>query len=429
MPWLRSFFVFPILTLFAIGCSSTEKGGKKEAEPSSPKSTAHPPKQVHFFLETSASMGGYLKGKTEFKDVVANLIAVLGGDAIPDSIWTISENPLKYNDSPQNFGRTLATTKLASGRSSQLHKIFEKVADQAGNRNVSILVSDCILSFSDAEIKKNREINRDNASSTLKSDIKQTFAKLKNKNIGATLYAFQSAFNGDYYDYHNTKKNISEKQRPFYVWVIGHRDVIGTINKLLQEDAGFKPMQVMDFGAGMTQPIAKVVLFDYNKAGKWKPEAGNENTTLKKVDVSDDPAQFAVSIDLSSLPIYVQDPKYLKENLKVDRNKADLQIMGVEKVEQLKLEKLKKPEQERLFGKTHVITFSLKNLLEKEIATTVKLPLQFDTWYHQWSTDDDTTLSQRQAKTFAFKYLVEGTKEAFESDAKNYFSITLTFKQ
>ncbi|WP_428662983.1 hypothetical protein [Runella sp.] len=376
-------------------------------------------------METSASMKGYLKGKTEFKDVVTNLIAVLGKDTIPDSVWTISDNPVKYRNSPQSFANDLATTPLATARSSKLHKIFDAVGDKAGSNNVSILVSDCILSFSDAEIRADREINRNNASSTLKSSIKSTFGKLRAKYIGATLYAFQSSFNGPYFDYRNNNQPVSGENRPFYVWVIGHRDVIGHVNKLLQEDDGFKPEKFINFGDSNSEIKSFDLLFSYGKEGDWQARK-NEVREIKLTKTK--PVTFSIGVNLNLLPAYVlQD---LNRNLQVSSQQATIKLIKIEKaVEVMNLSK-KDREKKLINNNTHIFTFRISDMRGNDDATAdIILPYRFDDWYMTWSTDDDLLKENRLHKTFAFKHLVTGAKEAYDTGNSNYLNIQLKFSK
>ena len=243
------------LLLFLSQCGSDRKR-ERTADKPTPAATPTAPTlgKIHFFLETSASMKGYLTGQTEFKNTVADLVTK-ANQIGPLAIYTISEGkPQPVNGDIDAFVAQLATTPLATGKSSQLHQLFKQVGEKTAGNDVAIFVSDCILSFPDADIRRDPEVNRNNASSTLKSSINRQFASFKKQGIGATIYAYTSAFNGTYYTYQNQKKRLPEKngpteQRPFYVWVIGKQSLLTNVNRQLNELLSEKPAKRSDFGS------------------------------------------------------------------------------------------------------------------------------------------------------------------------------------
>ena len=221
--------------LFLAGVLQSCNLAPKEEE--TPTVKADTINQINFFLETSASMGGYLSGGTAFKDIVsefANKLSQIEPVRKPLAIYTISQEAQPYEGGVDRFVTSLATVPLANARSSELHSIFKQVGEKARNGNVAILVSDCILSFPDEDIKKNPQINVTDASSVLKNEINRQFAMLSKDTINATVYAYSSAFNGTYYDYQNKKQKLNGEQRPFYIWIIGKQRVLNLFNQKLQ---------------------------------------------------------------------------------------------------------------------------------------------------------------------------------------------------
>ncbi|RYF72564.1 MAG: hypothetical protein EOO39_11940, partial [Cytophagaceae bacterium] len=242
----RNSLFFLLIALVVASCG----GGKKRA----PKDEATAPAKaetvstIHFFLETSASMGGYLKGGTTFKDVVADVVTK-ANQIKPVSLYTISGKPQPVSADVNTFVAQMATTPLATGKSSELHQIFRQVGEKAKGNNVAVFVSDCILSFPDADIKRNPEVNRNDASSTLKNSIYDQFATFNKQGIGATVLAYTSPFNGTYYTYQNQKQALKGESRPFYVWIIGKQSLIGPFTQQLLESLSIAPAKRLDFGA------------------------------------------------------------------------------------------------------------------------------------------------------------------------------------
>jgi len=414
---VRLLLVF--LVLFT-GCTSRKK-------PAEPKETAPAVTlgNLHFFLETSASMGGYLRGATEFKDVVSDVVSK--ANAIkPVKIWTISEKAQAYSGDARSFVANLATTPLATGKSSRLHTIFEQVGKQAARNDIVLLASDCILSFPDEDIRSNPEINRENASSVLKNQIYDQFSRLSRQGIGATVYAFRSRFNGTYYDYQNAKHTLNGEMRPFYVWVIGKQELLPDFNRQLREALTTQPAQVLDFGKGGA--ISQYVLFfSLNKQGKWRVERNNLTKLTARPGHSE---TFAIGLDLSGLPAYAQAADHLRKNLVINSKDAAVKLVNVQRREEVTATRLSEREEKLLNGVSHVLTFQVDNLFGDAADLNLRLPVRFDTWYErEWTTMDDRTPAGRQNKTFALNHLMNGVREAYQSAGNAFVDVKLRLEK
>ncbi|WP_234734989.1 hypothetical protein [Tellurirhabdus bombi] len=419
----RAVYGLLVLTLLLAGCggSREKKEEKKTAAPA-----AASLKEVHFFMETSASMGGYLRGGTEFKDVVSDVVTK-ANTIKPLKVWTITEKPQAYTGDARQFVEGLATTPLATGKSSKLHTIFEQVGQKAGTSNIAMLVTDAILSFPDNEIKANPEINRENASSVLKNQIYDQFSKLSQKGVGATVYAFTSQYNGTYYDYRNAKQKLSGEPRPFYIWLIGKQELLNDFNQKLQGMLSVQPAKVLNFGTG-TALTDYELFFSLNKKGKWRAERGSLADMRAR---SGNPEEFAIGLDLGNLPAYAQSEDYLRKNLTVNAKEAAVKLATVQRKDDLSnTAKLSEREEKILNGVTHVLTFRVDNLYGNEATVAIKLPVRFDNWYEKdWTTLDDRTAAGRRGKTFALQYLMSGVKEAYQSSTNDFLNLTIKLKK
>jgi hypothetical protein len=373
---------------------------------------------VHFYLETSASMGGYYKGNA-FRDVVSDLVTKIDKNIHPVDIFYTAERTEKFNGSPQQFSSEIARVSISPQKSSQLHKIIEDIAAKNESGHISLLVSDCILSFPDADIRRDREINRNNASSTLKSNIFATFADLRKRGIGASIYAFKSPFNGTYYDYQNNKTQLNGTQRPFYVWVIGEMALLQKFNAQLRDISSFRPEKELHFGGSESAVATYDIIPQVERQGSWmKTQGGIKDVKLKKGDGM----QAALGVDLSALPAYAQEVDYLQENLQVQTTGCTATIT-VKKKSSVDRSKLKSQPQIEDFEKaTHIFLLKVSDMPLAEATVTYRLPLRYDTWYTAWSCMDDKNLAASCAeRTFGFEHLVNGVREAYE--AKNNFYV------
>lgn len=380
---------------------------------------------VHFYLETSASMGGYFKGQ-EFKNIVTDLTGKIDKQidhSKPLDIWYTSDQTTRFNGSAQDFSSAIATVKIAPGKSSQLHNILKNIAAKNGRDDISLLVSDCILSFPDADIKANREINAQSASSTLKGNIYNTFADLKKKRTAASIYAFRSAFNGTYYDYQNTKKVLIGQQRPFYVWVIGDSSLLRKFNNQLADISSFKPAESMHFGlsGGSVGSYDIISQLRPKGSGAWMRERdGVADIELSKTSGTDIP----VAVNLSSLPPYAQKIAYLNEHLQIKAEGATATITALDAKTIDKSRVTSEPQKLSLEGATHILMVHLSAMNLKDGEISISLPAEAPVWHRAWSCMDDRNLAATCAnKTFALEYLIQGVQEAYEEKSANYFNI------
>ncbi len=381
---------------------------------------------VKIFLETSASMGGYFNPiqSTEFKSVVTDLISKVNQNVKPVKIAFIAESTVRYNKSVSDFNREIATISIAPQKSSQLHRIIDQISSETGKGHVSILISDCILSFPDKDIKNNPEINRIQANLTLKDDLYNTFSKMKKKHYGASVYAFTSQFYGTYYDYQNVKARLRGESRPFYIWVIGDRDLLTQFNLALNDIPSFKPSNSLHFGSNEKPVVEYEIIPQLGKKGKWsKTRDGLEDIEF----VGKEPLQFFIGLDLAQLPAYAQDLNYLQKNIRISATGSPVKFQ-FRKKESFDKSKIKsQPQLKQFQNATHILMIEMNNLSMSESQLNVSLPMKYDTWYQAWSTMNDKSLVGRQNKTFALEHMIDGVLEAYDSRNKEFikFSINL----
>ncbi|MEZ0542981.1 hypothetical protein [Fibrella arboris] len=411
------FFLLIALTVAACG------GGKKRTpnDETTAPAKAETVGTVHFFLETSASMGGYLKGGTTFKDVVADVVTK-ANQIKPVSLYTISGKPQPVSADVNTFVAQMATTPLATGKSSELHQIFRQVGEKAKGNNVAIFVSDCILSFPDADIKRNPEVNRNDASSTLKNSIYDQFATFNKQGIGATVLAFTSPFNGTYYTYQNQKQALKGESRPFYVWIIGRQSLIGPFTQQLLESLSTAPAKRLDFGAAGALKQYDL-FFGLNKSGEWR--ADRNNLTNIEMGRKAKPIEFAIGLNLAGLPDYAQAETYLQKNLSTTVDNGEIKLVKVQRKGAVETGRMSDREQKLLSQNTHILTFRVSSLFADEAAMTLRLPVRFDSWYVDWSTMDDRSAEGRRNKTFALEHLMTGVREAYQTNGNEFAAMTI----
>ncbi|HEX9956034.1 MAG TPA: hypothetical protein VGA96_02220 [Fibrella sp.] len=414
-------YLFIVIALTVASCGGGKKRVPKEEATATAPAKAESVGAIHFFLETSASMGGYLKGGTTFKDVVADVVTK-ANQIKPVSLYTISGKPQPVSSNVNTFVAQMATTPLATGKSSELHQIFRQVGEKAKGNNVAVLVSDCILSFPDADIRSNPEVNRNDASSTLKNSIYDQFATFSKQGIGATVLAFTSPFNGTYYTYQNQKQPLKGESRPFYVWIIGKQSLIGPFTQQLLGSLSTSPAKRLDFGSSGALKQYDL-FFSLNKSGEWRAE--RNNLTNIEMGRKAKPVEFAIGLNLANLPDYAQAESYLQKNIAATVDNGNVKLVKVQRRATVETGRMTDREQKLLSQNTHVLTFRVDNLFADDATLTLRLPVRFDSWYTDWSTMDDRTAEGRRNKTFALEHLMNGVREAYQTNGNEFAAMTI----
>ncbi|SFF00331.1 hypothetical protein SAMN05518672_1143 [Chitinophaga sp. CF118] len=391
--------------------------------------------KINFFMETSGSMAGYLQGSTDFRNRIPNLLVNIGGKIdsgkVPLYNYYIADSIVKFPGTTQDFINAISIKQPAKEKSSEMHKIFKMIAAKTDSNDISIFVSDCILSYPDDVLRKkgNENLNRDNAEGELKSTMTTAFIDLQHKNnMCASIFGFNSAFTGNYYTYQNNKIKLDGSvSRPYYIWVIGNRDLLIRFNQQLNGLESFQPHTMeMDFGL-FGDPIQHGdVLFGYDKEGEWSVDgtSGLKDATANAKKT----AAFAMVVDLSSLPEYAKDTNYLRKHLQKNQSNLDFNIEKIELTKNINIVKLKNKEQDKVNKGTHVFVFRLNNIFQSGTAA-INLPLEYDTTYKTLSIMDDRNVADIGGKTFALKHLIDGVRAAYQNNNQNFINISIPIKK
>lgn len=388
-------------------------------------------KNINFFLETSASMEGYMRGDAGFIKLIPNYLVDIEGK-IPFEkkeiqIYYIADSIKKYDKSTSEFIRDISTTPVAKQKSSEMHRLFEMVTKSTDTNSISLFVSDCILSYPDGEIRKNREINKERVDGELKASIKQSFQKIKNKKMAASVFGFNSSFFGNYYTYRNDILNLSGSniRRPYYLWAIGDRELMKKFKNDVLSIPNFSPNLILDFGH-FDEPIRNYsLLYNLERQGEWRAT----DTNLSGVKISKTkPIQFAIAMDLSALPKYAQEKSFIKANANLNSKQlnATYEVKDLRIIDQ---SKASGKEKDMLRGATHVLVFEVTDLYSQEGAINLRMPLIYSTEYNKWSTNDDTIEDSLNGKTFGFASLVDGVREAYQNKNEDFINISITLKK
>ena len=373
------------------------------------------PKKINFFIDASVSMRGYLNS-SNFQAVVNDFL-VKGNDST--NIWLASNTITEFTGTKRNFMEGMLNINLVNAKSSLMSNIFESVSSKTESNSISVLISDCILSMSNEAIRSNRYVNLLAKDAQLKQGVYDIFKALKLKGNGAVLFAYYSNFEGTYWDYQNTPtKNIKET-RPFYIWMVGKKELLQEFSKKIHKELTKKPEQILEFGIYPT-------IFEYSIFKSLNKKEGWELDDQNIIEITDDEAvELTIGIDLKYLPKELQNADYLKKRLLIDtRNTAITKLINVQiKEDYSKIETL---DQEAYSNSTHIITISIDKQTTDTTQLILRLPALYSNWYQGWSNDLDISPMNRDSTTFAFASLVTGVTEVFNDD---FFNVKIPIKK
>jgi hypothetical protein len=412
------------MLLLLWSCSSGTK--PTEDQDSKPSESRQPQKPVkiknlQLFLETSASMKGYLTGDTEFKSDLARLISQLEKARRNDRISNVSyflipqDTTTKPVADAEQFLNLMKKNQLAVGKNSLIVDIFRMLATRNQPGNVNIFISDCILSNFNIQNK-----------SIIQEEVALIFNKYASSKTATSVYAYTSTFNGSYYPYPKGVQQYEGVQRPYYVWFFGESRTVDALNRALKEE-GFKAEEELHLGFDFNREPEYRIMNYTGKQGEYVLSADNrrlEEAKLYKGDVM----EMNVGVDLSAYP----EKMTQKSNL----NPRTLQFRGknvegvITKVAplddaQLMQKDVNLAEKNNL---THFVTVQLTSLKAREGSFDLIMPKKDSPWYEDWSVDDDSQVKENEGKTFALAYLIRGVREAYQ-DNSDYFKITIPVKK
>ena len=398
-----------------------------------PSKTPPPPDKltgINFFLETSASMKGYMDGDTEFKNTVNNFLEELHHTCKPpetDSglqIYLITDTPRRYDSSPIQFIRDLAANRIKFGKSSLIHDIFIEIEKLTDPNELSVLVTDCILSYPHDEIvsSQNRAINRTNMKSFLKPQVTAAIRGIKSKGFCTAVFKQSSKFHGDYYSYQDHIRKLDGDLRPYYIWVVGNRRNLESFIDKLEKEKWFKPEHQLLFGFNSREYLHYHLFYGAGKSGEWMSHKNN----LEEVEITEnEPVEFLIGLDLTFLPNSIQNTVYLKRNIKIKTTRA-VEAACVDISDRFNYEG---KEKESAYKYSHFIKTEITTMSTDTATITIYLPYIADPWYQELNIMDDSKTADITGKTFGIKHFIDGVNNAYYAANSKFFKVKVTLKK
>lgn len=275
-------FVIAAIAIGVVSCGNDEP--PPDAAPPAPKKPA--PIRLNVFFESSGSMDGYVNGVTDLESAMMSLIggigrsfqtAKAGSVNNADAMGYVLEGINLYTIASGNDGEASATQRISNAsigaidtwfrsvepktlgamdgrKSSELQSVLKLALDSVNDNNVSLLISDMILS------PKHVDRTGNDGSASLASQMERillreqslivnSFSEALNrssKQVALLGYRFESRYDGFYAPearVANPKaKNIKGagrvvmNDRPYFVWIIGTVESISQIAQRVHVD-------------------------------------------------------------------------------------------------------------------------------------------------------------------------------------------------
>lgn len=403
--------VFALTTCLAISsilfqsCSDTTKRKKLSEIVASTSETPQLPKPViNVYVENSGSMDGYVKGVTEFEQIVYNYLSDIKISQLSDTLNLNYVNSviIPQNSDISDFIAKLEPTtfrqKGGSRKTSDIAVMLKTILAEMKENSVAVFISDCIFSPGKGKDATQYLVNQ-------QTGIKLAFADYlsREEDFAVMAYRCLSHFSGVYYDCNDLRTMIDGK-RPFYIWVMGHKDYLKRMRPLESKFKGEGIQNIFMVSAGNLKiPYALRM-----GSGSFKLDKKEPKTTLVKGKVGHNGKfTFAVDMDYSNLLL---DEDYLLNALHYEMNNENFEV-EISKSASAKY--------------THTLKYNSDKVVSCHLLTTLKM--QMPVWAEEYNDDNGVGIdANRMDKTFGIKYLIGGIFDAYSFKADNYATIKLS---
>lgn len=332
------------------------------------------------YVENSGSMDAYMCSGSNLKDAVYDFVSDLKKNTTQCNLYYVNSQVIPCNVSLDNYIKDLTPQSFAKAGGNRvntdLRDIFNKVLVNHSEKTVSVFVSDCIL-----DIPQSATDYFGNCQVSIKNSFNEALSKYPN--LAVEIIKLQSKFNGFWYC-GNNKEKLTDVKRPYYIWVIGDKQILAMLNQKapienviggIQEYCAYSTSQPIPFD--ITQKR-----FAINHANK-------------------------ISVDvLVDLRNSLQEKSILENKLNYTAsNPLQVEIKYVKSISDI----------HSLYS--HVINVELSNPETlKEVSLSFSYP-QIPRWVRE-SNDSTGVYSNSVDKTTGILYLVQGVSEAYKEHIK-----------
>jgi len=344
---------------------------------------------IDVYLENSGSMDGYMNDGAQLKDAIYSYVSALEVHAAaPARLHFINSQIIPYEGAAKEFIRNMnpTTFKKAGGNraNSDIAQMLEAILESTSPNSVALFISDCILDVPEGNVEDffvNRQI-----------DIKNAFAKYrrKRKDLSVEILRLESRFNGMYY-YNVGGEELRDVMRPYYIFVIGNKNVLASINKHaplssikhgVLNYAAFTTHSVTDFTVTNEFGVAQNNLVECRQGSRGK-------------------CRMNIKANLSPT---LQDDAYVMNPDNYRTRNATVSISSVER------------NVDPQSAYTHVLIVEMDGKMNPA-GEQIRLVQQPDpAWLDAANDDTGKEIHKNLKKTTGIKYIIGGIAEAYKED-------------
>ncbi len=336
--------------------------------------------ELNVYVENSGSMDGYMCNGSNLKDAVFDYVSDLKGKCKKINLFYINSQTIPCNETLENYIQNLNALSFAKAggnrANTDLRNIFEMMLQRQKKNTLTVFISDCIL-----DIPQNAVNFFGNCQVSIKNTFNQALAK--NPKLGVQIIKLQSKFNGYWYCGQN-KELLCDVKRPYYIWVIGDKNILANINKNVPYG---------DIIGGIDNycafSMSEKIPFDIDK----KRYVINHTNKIN-IDILAD----------------------LSHSLQSENTLADINNYSVSNPTQVRV-----ISSERITANgskfSHVLKVEAENPQNLNTETiTIRFP-KMPSWVNTTNDDTGKNVKQNLGKTTGIFYLINGVSEAYSSSS------------
>ncbi len=384
-----------ISVIFAGYLSSCSSSDLEVSKAENAKGSFQPTKpKLKVFLENSGSMDGYMCDGSDLKDAIYDYLSDLNGCIDTMSLNYINSKVISYENDLESYIKTLnpTTFKNAGGNrsNSDLASCIKMVLNETNDNTVGMFVSDCILDLTESNANKlltNCKITIKNAINEKRKDV---------VDLGVIVVKMTSDFNGKYFYADGGIEELSNVERPYYIWLFGDKKYLRSI----MEKAPLEDLRKYGFKEYVAFANIDKVNFEIGS---------KKNIKYKKIKSNKGVFEAIINTDFKST-LQPESVLTTKKNYEF----TDEYI----KIEYIKLTK----------GEyTHNLGINIpKGCTSTKVALTLKRP-DMPKWVEVTNDETGNNIKKNIDKTTGIKHLIDGVAESYEKE--NVAELIFTLKK
>lgn len=399
-----SLFLATLLLLFVgfstMGCKS-HRGSRKSSE-TKDTATAYISAVefspiINVYIENSGSMDGYVKGQTEFEQIVYNYLVDLKQIRIAKelNLYYINSQILPQQDDIRDFIEKLepSSFKAKGGNrgTSDIALMIKDVLNEMNDSIVSIFISDCIFSPGKGKNAEEYLVNQ-------QIGIKNFIGDYINEhpNFAVVGYRCMSQFEGLCYDKNDSGKYY-KGSRPFYVWLFGGQGAINRIRIEMQRNNRYLKSAenvFTVFAGGIDMPDSCYAI--KIKSGNFDLDKLDPKHSIKNLK-ADKSGRIRFSVEVNYAPLILSDD-YLCNTELYELSDPKFELVSVERINEYK-------------KYSHLLTFETEHVHPTTLEVSIKTDIP--KWPELYNDNEGNEITENNAdKTFGIKYMTEGIASA-----------------